>query len=171
MRVEGEWSWCEDHSADPFSWHGSIHYSYLTVCLQQVLFSVHASLPPSLPPSQLRLAEAHGLEPRELSPILISLARSHSDCRQFSQALLYYQRELELWKGNPREVRYLIELWKGNPVRSGTSLKEPTKLPCSYMFDHICMIVLLLGYRVSNCVVTLPFSIGVWYMDQHCLHT
>lgn len=52
---------------------------------------------------QLRIAEAHGLEPRELSPILVSLARSHSDCRQFSQALLYYQRELELWRGNPRE--------------------------------------------------------------------
>lgn len=59
---------------------------------------------------QLSLAEAHGLEPRDLSPIYVSLARTHSDCRQFSQALLYFEKELELWRGNPSEVsgwRYL----------------------------------------------------------------
>ena len=53
---------------------------------------------------QLALAEAHGLEPQELSAIYCSLARTHTDCGQFSRALLHYQRELELWRGNPSEV-------------------------------------------------------------------
>ena len=53
---------------------------------------------------QLVLAEAHGVEPKELSAICVSLARTHADCGQFPQALQFYQRELELWRGNPREV-------------------------------------------------------------------
>ena len=43
------------------------------------------------------------MEPKELSPIYISLARTHSDSGQYPEALLYYERELELWRGNPTE--------------------------------------------------------------------
>jgi len=57
---------------------------------------------------QLDLAEAHGVEPQELSPIYCSLARTHVDCGQYSQALLHYQRELELWRGNPCEVGHRL---------------------------------------------------------------
>lgn len=61
------------------------------------------SLHMHVPRLQLGLAEAHGVEPKELSPIYISLARTHSDYGQFSKALLYYEKELELWQGNPTE--------------------------------------------------------------------
>ena len=53
---------------------------------------------------QLTLAEAHGVEPKDLSPIYISLACTHCDCCQYSEALLYYERELELKRGIPHEA-------------------------------------------------------------------
>jgi len=53
--------------------------------------------------SQLSLAEAHGLEPKDLSRIYVSLARTLVDYGQYSQALLYYDKELELWQGNATE--------------------------------------------------------------------
>ena len=43
------------------------------------------------------------MEPRQLSPAYISLARTHSDCCQYTKALFYYEKELELWRGNPTE--------------------------------------------------------------------
>lgn len=52
---------------------------------------------------QLSLAEAHGVEPKDLSPVFVSLARTHNDCCQYSKALVYYERELELRRGNPCE--------------------------------------------------------------------
>ncbi len=53
---------------------------------------------------QLALAEAHGVEPGELSMVYVSLARTHADWGEFSKALGYYERELELCKKNPEEV-------------------------------------------------------------------
>ena len=35
--------------------------------------------------------------------MLVSLARTHNDCRQYKQALSFYQRELELRRGSPSE--------------------------------------------------------------------
>ena len=54
-------------------------------------------------PLQLGLAEAHGVEPKELSKVYVSLARTHSDSGQYPKALLYYEKELELWTGNATE--------------------------------------------------------------------
>ncbi len=52
----------------------------------------------------LSLAEARGVSQRKLSAIYVSLARTHTDCEQFSQALSYYDRELRLCARNPKEV-------------------------------------------------------------------
>ena len=43
------------------------------------------------------------METKQLSPIYISLARTHSDYCQYTKALFYYEKELELWRGNPTE--------------------------------------------------------------------
>ena len=43
------------------------------------------------------------METKLLSPIYISLARTHSDYSQYTRALFYYEKELELWRGNPTE--------------------------------------------------------------------
>ena len=59
------------------------------------------SIPPSL---QLDLAESHDRQPSRLSPIYISLARTHIDCAQFPQAEMYYKKELEYCCLTPLDV-------------------------------------------------------------------
>lgn len=64
--------------------------------------------PPFLPSSfQLNVAEACGFGHKELSSIYESLAVTHSDCGQFSRALYFYNRELQLWRGKPSQVSEL----------------------------------------------------------------
>ena len=53
---------------------------------------------------QLDLAENQDRQPSRLSPIYISLARTHIDCAQFSQAEAYYKKELEYCCSTPIEV-------------------------------------------------------------------
>lgn len=53
---------------------------------------------------QLNLATDHGVEPRELSKIFFSLAVTLTDIGQYEEALSYYEKELEMWSGNPAEV-------------------------------------------------------------------
>ena len=43
------------------------------------------------------------MEPKQLSTVYVSLARTHTDCGQYSTALSYYEKELEVWKGNASE--------------------------------------------------------------------
>ncbi len=43
----------------------------------------------------------------EVCQVYVSLARTLEDCRQFSQALFYYTKEVALLKDKPAEVRYL----------------------------------------------------------------
>ncbi|KAL5466879.1 hypothetical protein EMCRGX_G031036 [Ephydatia muelleri] len=53
---------------------------------------------------QLSLAEAHGAEPEALSKVYYSLASTHTDCRQFSEAMTYHEKELKLWERRPLEL-------------------------------------------------------------------
>lgn len=52
---------------------------------------------------QLSQAEAHGIDPIDLSPMYVSLAETYCDCRQYSEALAFYERELEVKRGNPTD--------------------------------------------------------------------
>lgn len=53
---------------------------------------------------QLWIAENWDFESEELSSIHMSLAVTHTDYAQYSEALLYYSKVLQLHSGNPREV-------------------------------------------------------------------
>ena len=53
---------------------------------------------------QLSLAEAHGAEPEALSKVYYSLASTHTDCKHFSEAMTYHERELKLWERRPLEL-------------------------------------------------------------------
>ena len=81
---------------------------YMYVCLfllPQISLSLSLSLS-SFPPLslQLDLAESQDRQPSRLSPIYISLARTHIDCAQFPQAEMYYKKELEYCCSTPIEV-------------------------------------------------------------------
>ena len=70
--------------------------------------------------SQLTLAEELSFPPKELSPIHVSLAVTFADYGQFSQSLLYYQKNVQLWKGKDLlEVRV-----KGGPINRHSLLGE-----------------------------------------------
>ena len=89
-------------------------YVYIIVVVCSTYVSIH----------QLGLAEAHGVEPKDLSPILISLARTHTDCRQFPEALLYYEKELALRRGSPSDE---CDTWTSiATARDGAGLERQT---------------------------------------------
>ena len=62
---------------------------------------------------QLWLAENWNFEPKYLSPIYVSLAATHADCKQYSLALQYYSKELQLQSGNAGEVRVSSSCHRG----------------------------------------------------------
>lgn len=72
-------------------------------------------LNPPLSSYQLKVAEACGFMPRDLSPIYTSVAETLSDCGRFSQALHYYNKELKLWRGNPSQVSLPLFIAKHCP--------------------------------------------------------
>ena len=85
--------------------------NYFTLpAIPTLLLGTHTVLfPLSL---QLSLAEAHGLEPEALSKVYYSLASTHTDYRQFSEAMVYYEKELKLWESRPSEVWWgWREIW------------------------------------------------------------
>jgi len=59
---------------------------------------------------QLKGAEALGKPARELAVIHVSLAATHTDLRQHSEAVEHYRQELALRQGSPAEVcmNYMI---------------------------------------------------------------
>uniref|UniRef100_A0A4W3H2Y2 Tonsoku-like protein n=1 Tax=Callorhinchus milii TaxID=7868 RepID=A0A4W3H2Y2_CALMI len=71
--------------------------------------------------TQLSEAEAVGRPDRELAVIHVSLATTFNDLKDYKQSVSHYQAELQLRKGNPREVS--VKSSRGNgqalPGRTG----------------------------------------------------
>ena len=66
---------------------------------------------------KLKLAEDHGLEPKEISKIYFSLAETLVDNQEFSTALEYYKKELDLWSNSAIEVSWIrLGDWLSNNV-------------------------------------------------------
>ena len=55
-------------------------------------------------PIQLDIATSHGMEPKEVSKILFSIAETLADKKQYNEAMSYYQKELDMCE-QPEEVR------------------------------------------------------------------
>ena len=53
---------------------------------------------------QLTIATTHGVEPKELSKILFSVAETLVDNEQYEEALKYYEKELDVCE-QPNEVK------------------------------------------------------------------
>ena len=55
---------------------------------------------------QLDVAKKLGLDNKSVAPIYISIAVTCSDCKQFEEALLFYELELQLRENELKEVLY-----------------------------------------------------------------
>ena len=84
-------------------------------------------------PRQCSLAEAHGAEPKDLTAIYVSLARTHTDCHRYNDALLYYEKDLTLRKPGPSD-EYNTWLSIGK-VRHSAGLEKGVVMEA---FDKAC---------------------------------